>query len=58
MKLLYIAAMCVAVAIGLLLGSLVSCEPEEVIVQIEFPSKKEDRIQQYWFLTMARGYEI
>jgi hypothetical protein len=36
-----------------------SCEPNpEVIVQIEFPSKKQDRHQMYWFLTMARGYEI
>jgi hypothetical protein len=35
------------------------CEPNpEVIVQIEFPSKKQDRHQMYWFLTMARGYEI
>jgi hypothetical protein len=37
-----------------------SCQQDnpEVIVQIEFPSKKQDRHQQYWFLTMARGYAI
>jgi hypothetical protein len=51
-------ALTTAIVAGLLLGSVVSCEPEEVIVQIEFPSKKEDRIQQYWFLTVARGYAI
>jgi hypothetical protein len=51
-------ALVAAMVAGLLLGSVVSCEPEEVIVQIEFPSKKEDRIQQYWFLTVARGYSI
>jgi hypothetical protein len=35
------------------------CESNpEIVVQIEFPSKKQDRHQQYWFLTMARGYEI
>jgi hypothetical protein len=52
-------ALTTAIVAGLLLGSVVSCEPNpEVIVQIEFPSKKEDRHQQYWFLTMARGYEI
>jgi hypothetical protein len=34
------------------------CEPDpEIVVQIEFPSKKEDRVQPYWFI-MARGYAI
>jgi hypothetical protein len=52
-------ALTTAIVAGLLLGSVVSCEPNpEVVVQIEFPSKKEDRHQQYWFLTMARGYSI
>jgi hypothetical protein len=31
---------------------------DSVTLQIEFPNKKEDRHQQYWFLTMARGYAI
>jgi hypothetical protein len=36
-----------------------SCQPEPMVeVKIEFPSKKQDRHQQYWFLTMARGYAI
>jgi hypothetical protein len=51
-------ALTTAIVAGLLLGSVASCEPEEVIVQIEFPSKKQDRHQMYWFLTMARGYSI
>jgi hypothetical protein len=50
-------ALVAAMVAGLLLGS-VGCEPEEVIVELEFPSKKEDRIQQYWFLTATRGYAI
>jgi hypothetical protein len=31
---------------------------DSVTLQIEIPSKKEDRHQQYWFMTMARGYSI
>jgi hypothetical protein len=48
--------MLIAFAAALLLGS---CEPEPMVeVRIEFPSKKQDRHQQYWFLTMSRGYAI
>jgi hypothetical protein len=50
-------ALVAAMVAGLLLGSVVSCEPEEVIVKLEFPSKKEDRIAPYWFIA-ARGYSI
>jgi hypothetical protein len=58
MKLPLIALFVMMVAGFLIASSFVSCEPEEVIVKLEFPSKKEDRIQQYWFLTAARGYSI
>jgi hypothetical protein len=44
----------VVIAIVTLLGR---CEPEQVIVQIEFPAKKSDRAMPYWFIA-ARGYEI
>jgi hypothetical protein len=51
-------ALVAAIVAGLLLGSVVSCEPnQEVIVKLEFPSKKEDRVQPYWFI-VARGYAI
>lgn len=50
------------IAMGIALGlGLGRCEPEtmaEVVVQLEVPKKTESRLQRYWFITAARGYEL
>jgi hypothetical protein len=48
----------VFVAFVIVAAAVTPAPMDSVILQIEFPSKKEDRIQPYWFLTMARGYAI
>jgi hypothetical protein len=53
MKTLFVFAVLVVVAAGATPMPL-----DSVTLQIEFPDKKGDRHQQYWFLTMARGYAI
>jgi hypothetical protein len=49
----------IAFALLVLFAAAVTPMPlDSVTLQIEIPSKKEDRHQQYWFLTMMRGYSI
>jgi hypothetical protein len=48
----------VFVAFVIVAAAVTPAPMDSVILQIEFPDKKQDRHQQYWFLTMARGYAI